>query len=109
MKITIHVHTNTEAARQPAPDDRDVRVAREPFPTARRVLAQGACPDCGASDEGEFTVAGGIVRYTDDREQIADAVCLDCNSHIGALRVQFDTLFGVEEDRRVLLGRPRVY
>ena len=39
----------------------------------------------------------------------ADARCLSCGETIGVLRVRVSTIFGIEEDGRVLNGRCRVY
>ena len=39
----------------------------------------------------------------------ADAHCLACGETIGVLRVKMSTIFGIEEDKRVLNGRCRVY
>ncbi len=46
----------------------------------------------------------------DDRRKIGTALCYLCDELVGGvLVVEIDTLFGIEEDRRVLMGRPRVY
>lgn len=38
-----------------------------------------------------------------------DAECTRCREKVGHMVVTTDSLFGVEEDMRVLNGRPRVY
>jgi hypothetical protein len=45
----------------------------------------------------------------DDRSMRSRAHCAACDDHQGLLVVEFSTLFGAEEDDRVLNGRPRVY
>lgn len=37
------------------------------------------------------------------------ALCLSCKKEVGFLFVEFNTIFGLEEDQRVLNGRCRVY
>lgn len=78
-----------------------------PFDGADHAVADGACPCCGTED---FKVAGSGRRASaDDRAWEADAGCLACKAHVGTLRVEPNTLFGVSEDERVLRGRVRVY
>jgi hypothetical protein len=45
----------------------------------------------------------------DDRAWEADGYCTACKAHVGTIRVEPDTLFGVREDEAVLMGRCRVY
>jgi hypothetical protein len=113
---------------------RDVHV---PFAGADHALADGGCPACGvgcckycgawdcdarggahrcnpadASDgyPPRFKVAGtGRRPSADDRAWECDAHCLACKAHVGTLRAEMSTLFGVREDEAVLNGRPRVY
>ena len=47
--------------------------------------------------------------HCDDRSCSAVAVHVRCGAEVGYLLVEFDTIFGLEEDARVLNGRPRVY
>jgi hypothetical protein len=78
-----------------------------PAADADHAVASGACPNCGA--EG-FKVQGtGMRPSVDDRAWEADAVAACCSAHVGALRVETNTLFGVREDEAVLRGRCRVY
>ena len=95
MKITIHI------------EGRGRRSARLPYQGAEHVLMAGACPACGADGPALFgdRPEQGHDRYT----ATAVHVGADCGAAIGTMVVEFDTLFGIEEDERVLNGRPRVY
>jgi hypothetical protein len=46
---------------------------------------------------------------SDNRETTGTAICYQCQKPIGRIRVVFDTLFGLDEDNRVLNSRCRVY
>lgn len=112
------------------------RPCREPFEGADHALAEGSCPYCGeggctfcgAKDcdarggayrcdpskgkrfTGAFKVAGkGRRPSADDRAWEADAGCLACRAHLGTLRVEANTLFGVREDERALRSGVRIY
>lgn len=77
------------------------------FAEADHTTAEGACPACGAE---AFGVQGGGKRPSaDDRAWEADAVSTCCKQHVGTIRHEVNTLFGVREDRAVLEGRCRVY
>ena len=59
---------------------------------------------------GCVSVTGRDCRIVDDRYYVSDAHCVGCGAHRGELRVDTGTLFGIEEDRAVLVnGRCRVY
>ena len=77
---------------------------RRPHREAAFVVSTHRCA-CGAN-----TVAGitGAVIETRDTYR-SDAVCTRCRASLGVLRVKVSTLFGLEEDERVLSGRCRVY
>jgi hypothetical protein len=63
-----------------------------------------------ACECGCVSVTGRDCRIVDDRYYVSDAHCVGCGAHRGALRVDSGTLFGIEEDRAVLVnGRCRVY
>ena len=65
------------------------------------------CPDCGASP---LRVQGTGRRVSaDDRAYEADGYCAACRAHVGTIRAEVSTLFGIHEDEAVLYGRPRVY
>lgn len=117
-----------------APERRKCSV---PFEGADHALAEGRCPYCRVGSCGlcgawdcdarggahrcnpadpsdgyppHFKVAGSGRRPSDDdRAWEADAGCVACKAHLGILRVETNTLFGVREDERVLRGRCRVY
>lgn len=77
-----------------------------PLPSGERAIAEGSCPACGAA---ELPVAG-RGRYVETRDTYAArGVALCCGEDIGIIRARVDTIFGVEEDERVLHGRCRVY
>lgn len=79
-----------------------------PHPEAAYVDVPGLplCPYCAAP----LGVAGSGQRPSDDDQAWeADAGCTACKAHLGLLRVEVNTLFGVREDRAVLQGRCRVY
>ena len=90
------------------------RKCRLPYEDAAFALAEGSCPYCGVEEQGPalrgFKIAGSNRRASaDDRAWEADAGCLACKTHLGTLRVETNTLFGVTEDERVLRGRVGVY
>lgn len=112
------------------------RRCKLPFEGADHAIADGCCPYCSAREDcpgcsangnsgttpdwkqckkclgkgGGFKIAGSGRRPSDDdRAWEADAGCLACKAHVGTLRVESNTLFGVREDERVLRGRVRVY
>lgn len=83
------------------------RKAAPPFPEADHAKVKGSCPKCECTD---FRVEGhGRRPSKDDRAWEADASCLACKAHVGTLRIETNTLFGVREDEAVLRGRCRVY
>lgn len=94
MKITVTI------------DERTL-VATLPFPMAEHVEVQTTCPHCqdtpllvsGKAGTGEST----------ERQQTQDAICRGCGEIVGEIKVEFDTLFGITEDRRVLHGACKVY
>ena len=63
------------------------------------------CPDPG---DGVLRIYGGAVTEGYDTFE-ARAFCGRCHGRVGTLRVTVSTMFGIEEDRRVLYGRARVY
>ena len=70
-------------------------------------VAQGKCPACGAEP---FQVQGnGTHRMPDDRTLRAGGRCRNCSEAVGYIYARPNTIFGLEEDERVLHGRCRVY
>ena len=85
----------------------DRYAAKVPFDGASYVEVDIRCPMC--AEEGPIRVQGlGISERTHD-EYRATALHLECDRPIGRLIAQVSTIFGIEEDERVLNGRPRVY
>lgn len=80
--------------------------ARVPYDGADHVTVKGLCPLCGAAD---FRVRGQGIHTTTHDTHLARAVSVCCGVDVGELRVTMSTIFGIEEDGRVLHGRPRVY
>lgn len=85
----------------------DGRVCIMPYDGAEFVETKGPCPHCAVTP---------IKTRGDDHEQsiehdriTAPAYCFDCRGYVGKLLVVFSTIFGLEEDARVLGGRARVY
>jgi hypothetical protein len=74
-------------------------------PTARVDIA---CPHCGAPPP--LRVQGTGRRIEGHDVYSADVFAACCSKPIGVVRAQMDTLFGLDEDERVLHhGRCRVY
>jgi len=67
---------------------------------------EGKCPGCDAEP---FYVKTHPPQGHDDRTWKAGAYCCDCGDPVGWIYWAADTIFGTEEDERVLRGRPRVY
>lgn len=92
------------------PSNQDLKPLRceEPFPGADHALVIDAlCPSCG---HAPFKVQGAGRRIApDDRAYEADAVAVCCGSHVGTLRVETNTLFGLREDEAVLRMGVRIY
>ena len=64
------------------------------------------CPNCRAEP---CDVQGTGITHHDHDTHYAAAVALCCRQRIGTLEACVDTIFGIDEDERVLNGRPRVY
>lgn len=92
--------------------DNDGNVLREVQDTYENLVGCDAiqvystCPHCQRSP-----YAARFLRQREDAHGMeGDAYCDDCGGTHGTMRVDFDTIFGAEEDRAVLIdGRPRVY
>lgn len=66
-----------------------------------------SCPSCGAD---AARVRGLGVTHHDHDTYYAAARALCCGETIGTMETRVDTIFGIDEDERVLLrGRCRVY
>lgn len=77
----------------------------KPYDRAHWVTAGGWQCVCG-SDR-----VNGLGKYIEDHDiYAAEAKCADCSKRCGKLRVRVPTIFGLEEDERVLYdSRCRVY
>ena len=83
---------------------------RLPYADADHCLVELVCPHCRAPSP--IRVAGAKMRIDPDARHdtyLSDGGHLDCGTYLGPLRLRVSTIFGVEEDRAVLLGRVRVY
>ena len=89
-----------EVQRRSGIDKRNVR------PDGRVGIATGQCPACNVRP---FRIMGGNLRRHDDRAYIANGRCVDCGEAVGYIYHRPSTIFGIEEDQRVLHGRARVY
>jgi hypothetical protein len=77
-----------------------------PFPSCAYAVVDGwTCQNCGKNG-----VAGRDKRIEGHDVYAANGGCADCKIITGVVRAKvFSTLFGLEEDERVLNGRCRVY
>jgi hypothetical protein len=83
------------------------RTASLPYESAPFVDVAGACPSCGAES---FRIIGDEPRHSVGHDYVkAPALAICCGAEVGVLRVEFNTIFGLEEDAAVLNGRVRVY
>ena len=100
MKVTLTANGRTYALKTPA----------KGIPTAE-VPQIEACPSCGQKPhlEESFKVAGRGIRETTHDTYVTDAHAVCCGAYVGTLRATVSTIFGIEEDERVLNGRARVY
>jgi hypothetical protein len=65
------------------------------------------CPLC---DNATLPVIGDKRRQTVGHDTVtAPALSMCCGQEVGTVLVELSTIFGLEEDERVLHGRPRVY
>ena len=95
MKITIVTKGGTFKARLPYKGADSVFVSREAHD----------CPETGGD---EISVYGGTT-HNDHDTHYAKCYCRVCGESVGQIQVKVKTLFGIDEDRAVLQGRPRVY
>jgi len=87
----------------------DVRHAAAEAPRAgdAAVAFDAPCPACGA--KAPILVAGCGTHTTTHDTFVASAKHVGCGERIGRIEAKVDTIFGIEEDERVLHGRARVY
>lgn len=112
MRILLHLFGPEPGSFLPEPV-----TLRQPYADSTFVVPADAarrcpnptCPAPGGSDDVPWKVAGASEHAIDDRTIEAKGVCLGCRFGVGKLVVHVNTIFGLEEDRAVLRGRPRVY
>lgn len=93
MKITVKLKSGGKAI-----------AAKLPYEGAKYVTTDAECPSKGHY----LDVAGGDPNVGHNTIE-APAVCCACKEHVGTIVVKVSTIFGIEEDARVLNGRCRVY
>lgn len=95
MKLTLHLE-GRKAIRLKMPEN----------PDALHVDVPGEkCPIC----EAPLQVAGAKKRIGGHDFYTSEAGCIACNAHIGELRLQVSTLFGLKEDETVLRSGVKIY
>ena len=95
MKITLQIGKRTLEAKLP-------------YEGAPHVAVEGhSCPKCRPAVTP--LLLRGVYRHYDHDTYYSDAHCVACGTHVGELRAKVETIFGIEEDTRVLHGRCRVY
>lgn len=98
--------------------DEKKHTVRLPYPSSREAIVDDIheCPACGVKfpldGQGQpfppFKVKGKNARHTHDT-YVSDGVALCCERYVGKLEMKVDTIFGIEEDERVLNGPWKVY
>lgn len=84
--------------------------AHQPHDHADRVVVDHAtCPKCKLNPLPVRGQGKSIDPNSPRDTYRADAICCGCGAPVGVLRVKVETIFGIEEDDRVLNGRCRVY
>ena len=78
-----------------------------PYSGAPFVETEGSCLICETTP---LQIRGNAREQLVEHDRItAPAHCSFCLGHVGKLVVVFSTIFGLEEDARILNGRARVY
>lgn len=95
-----------EIQRADGVERRAVTVVRSTDFGSEHGLVEGACPGCKVEP---FRIHGhGTERF--DRDTVrAGTRCMNCKDPVGWCYTKVSTIFGLEEDERVLHGRARVY
>ncbi len=93
MKVTVDISGESRACSLPESE--------------KWIDVDGRCPSCNADG---LRVIGDKRRQQIGHDTVtAPALALCCGREVGAVHVEMSTIFGLEEDERVLHGRPRVY
>ena len=104
MKAEVLMHNRHGENMDP---NGEPRKAELPWQGCEWLKVEGKCRKCNAEP---LRVKGDKRTQTEGPDALfAVAYCFDCNQPIGTLKVFRQTIFGEEEDERVLRGRPRVY
>ena len=103
MRYELLVHWDNDGV----DDDARVRHSVErPWQDAAFLRAEQHCPRCNVWPLD-------LMRFGEPEEvkgvTYAAVGCRDCKRHVGTVSATPSTLFGEDEDRAVLHGRPRVY
>lgn len=93
MKLSLKVGDETLALKIPTEDTGGVNVPGK------------KCPSCALP----LRVGGSGRRIGGHDYYLSTAGCLNCGTVVGELKLTVSTIFGLEEDERVLCGRCRVY
>lgn len=86
--------------------------AKQPHDGASHLLVADVmtCPACGEKTGTSGLVVGGSGKHIESHDTYAaEAHAMCCKKKIGTIRVKVSTIFGLEEDERMLNGRARVY
>ena len=86
-------------------DEPTEQLATKPYDDASFVRIP-CCPSCKAEPADIHAKKS---KWIDEETLEGEAFCIHCKKSIGILQVTMQTLFGLEEDNRVLNGRCRVY
>ena len=95
MKIMFH------------PNKGPARKAKLPYTDADYCVVDGECPYCKAMPFHAAGVKGTMVKG--HATLTSDAGCIGCKVVTGKLVVKVNTLFGIEEDERVMRSGVRIY
>jgi hypothetical protein len=107
MRYEILIETPEQNRSEEVREDAEIRPCRMPYVGAPRLDVEGACPRCGAVP---FQVRGDASKAaTRGTTVYCVGVCLGCLKPVGTIKAEPTTLWGEDEDRAVLQGRPRVY
>jgi len=79
--------------------------ARLPHEHATYVVIDVKCAGCGC----EPMYVSGSTQHVESHDTYAARAYCACGKPVGTIRAQMSTIFGIEEDARVLSGRCRVY
>ena len=113
MKITVQISDRYDP-------NGSVYKARCPYDGCDHVIIEldTPCPACKSKNHcdllsdpsfGEFKISGAHQFIESYDTYACDAIALCCRQRIGVMRVKVDTIFGIEEDERVLNGPWKTY